>query len=190
MNAQTSSYMALLFVTSLVLLFWYSSNRDTDGTEETKPMDNTPDFFMSDFSIRDYTEQGKLKYSIKAAHLEHYPVDDTAKVQNPLITIYREENQAPWYAESKVGLVDGEGKVLTLTEQVRLYNDKDKNTQLHVSMEKLVINIEEELAYTDEKVVLNSAQGQLQAVGLEADLVSNRLQLKSQVKGFHEPLSF
>lgn len=185
-----SSYMALLFVTSLVLLFWYSTNKDVGVTDDEKQIDNSPDFFMSDFSIRDYTEEGELKYSINAAHLEHYPLDDTAKVQNPLITIYRKDSETPWYAKSKVGLVNGEGKVLTLTEQVRLFNDKDKNAQLHLSMEKLVINIDEELAYTDETVVLNSAQGQLQAVGLEADLVSNRLQLKSQVKGFHEPLSF
>ena len=187
MSSQTASYTALLFVTSLVLLFWYSSNQEGSKPDSADIGDDTPDFFITDFSIEDFNDQGKVRYSIEAEHLEHYPLSDTAKIRKPFITIYRTTSQMPWYAKADEGLVDNEGKILTLKNQVQLFNTKDHAGRLHLTTQKLIINIENELAYTDEKVTLVSPQGHLEAIGLEADLTSNRLQLKSRVKGKHEP---
>lgn len=136
-----------------------------------------PDYFLKNFTATTIDKKGKPAYQVKAQHLVHFPDDDSMKLQYPLFSFY-ENNVIIWTAQANEALVLQNNEKIFLNGQV-IFNQVslDKNTPpITLTAEQLTIEPEKNLAHTKTKVNLQRGSDVVQAIGMRADMIKNKIE--------------
>ncbi len=142
---------------------------------------------------RHYDQEGALSYEFLAGVLNHYRLDmstisegDFTSMEAPQLTLFAEGNT--WYITADKGKVTEFGAVLTLWENVRIWQPDLDNDNVELTTQKLEIRPRDKTVRTDQPVRISSGQGTLEAVGMTVNLNSETIHLLQRVRGYHEPI--
>ena len=153
-----------------------------------------PQFYMKDIKTREFDPQGKLHFQLETPLATHYQVDpegptlnDYTLIESPNMAFYDAEAMAPWLVSAETGRSEANGQLLRLLDNILIQQQTPTQGLIQITTSELLVRAREQFAETDKAVKMRSAKGQIDAIGMDADLAQSRLQLKSQVKAVYDP---
>jgi len=151
-----------------------------------------PQAFVLGSRSRVFDEQGHLRYLLVTDEVNHYQYHanrasdrDYTWVEKPDITLLDPE-KPPWYLSAERGRSNLREDSMTLIDQVRLWQEAERGL-VEMTSPEITLWPERQFAKTDKPVKMRAPGGEQEAVGLEANLDENRIQLLSQVRGTYAP---
>lgn len=179
----------------LVIFFFAFSLRqkaETQGPESEAG--SFPQFYMKQVETREFDAKGNLHYQLATPLVTHYQINpeapsdaDYTLITKPDMAFYDADANAPWLITAETGRSDTNGKVFRLIDNVLIKQQTPTQGLIQITTSELQVRASEQFAETDKAVKMRSAKGQIDAVGMDADLAQSRLQLKSQVKASYDP---
>ena len=173
---------------ALVLLM-----RPGERTDSSLPpgLAEEPDLYLENGIVTQYRADGSLDYRLAAERISQFeqprqPGDRLAVLVEPRLALYRED-APPWQVRAAEGTLrqapaaaGGEERV-ELRGDVRLVQSRadGQGNAREVRTEALNVYPARQHASTDQRVVLLAAVGRASAAGLEADLASGQMTLRS-----------
>ena len=150
-----------------------------------------PDLYLEDGIVTQYRADGSLDYRLAAERISQFeqprqPGDRLAVLVQPRLALYRED-APPWQVRAAAGtlrqapLASGSEERVELRGDVRLVQPRGdgERGEREVRTEALNVYPARQHASTDRPVVLLAAVGRASAAGLEADLGTGQLTLRS-----------
>jgi len=170
--------ISLLAIIMLGLVFWpddYApSNQENVSSSEF-------DYFMEDVVIHQFNSNGEPTNKLIAKRMEHSIEQSTSKLSNPKI-VYGKSDSGEWQISSEKGeLLDG--KIVKLINQVNIEDRLiNKQTETSITTKNLSIDLEKNIAFTENLVSIKNPHFQTKGTGMEINFDQEIIQLKSNVK--------
>ena len=181
---------ALLVLTGAFMLWEFSPEHLLRDPEPVRS--DFPQAFVIGSHSRVFDEQGHLRYILVTDEVNHYQYhanrasdQDYTWIEQPDITLLDPE-QPPWYLSAERGRSNPGEDSLTLLNQVRLWQEAERGL-MEMTTSEITLWPERQFAKTDKPVKMLAPRGNQDAIGLEADLGKNRIQLLSEVRGTYAP---
>ena len=176
--------LATIAVLAALLLgfLWYS---DT-GIAPQAAVENEiqrPDFFLINSHSLQFDQAGLPDTRMQSIRLEHVPADNSVSMQQPRIDTFRQGEQR-WTLTAKTGLISPAGDEVDLQQEVNI-DSSDKLTSL--TTQQLTVIPDKKQAQTDQPVTLRGTNGITEAIGLEADLLTETMVLPKRVNSRYQP---
>ena len=153
-----------------------------------------PQTFMRQVQTREFNAEGQLHFELTTPRVALYQVDiegpsesDYTLFDAPKMIFFNTQNGAPWRMSATNGRSESNNALIRLLGDVVIQQDSPTQGLIRITTDELRVRGREEFAETDKAVKMRSAKGQIDAVGMDADLAQSRLQLKSQVKAVYDP---
>ena len=142
-----------------------------------------PDIYLANFDLTTMNAAGRPRYYLLAKLMQHYADDDTSELTLPSLTVYRPE-AAPWRVRAGQAQVAAGGQSVLLQNDVRIRRlTTNKRDKLEIITSALRVEPANEYAETDKPVTIVTELGITRAIGMQADLKQQQLQLLAQVRG-------
>ena len=166
-------------VIMLVFLLSYSETGSppnfTPQTQQPLP----PSYYLVNARSKQFNPQGKLDSIATSESIQHDPRDNSAKLQQPFFTFYKQGRPA-WTLQAESAHIDERGQKIVFQQRV-VISSSDQQTQIKTP--QLVVFPDKKLAKTDQPVTLLNLNGFTRAIGLTADFHKNEIHLLNQVRG-------
>lgn len=183
--------MALILA---ICFFAFSLRQKPELTNHDTSTIRFPQFYMKDIKTREFGPQGELHFQLETPLATHYQVnpegptlDDYTLIERPNMAFHDAESNAPWLVSAETGRNEANGQLLRLLDNVLIQQQTPTQGLIQITTSELLVRAREQFAETDKAVKMRSAKGQIDAIGMDADLAQSRLQLKSQVKAVYDP---
>ena len=185
MRITRTGILVILLITAAVLTSWLNRSTPSTTVVADKPAPQA-DFFLENFQIHQYDENGKLSYELQGQRLDHYPNNDITEINVPNIAITTE--LSPWHIQAQTAVIKPEiedemlfiGKV-----DVRRPNTALASA-LSLQTEHLLLKPAAETLYSNQLVTLTGPGSKIIASQMQADLKQGQITLLD-VKGRYEP---
>ena len=183
----------LHYLTALLLIIllaiasgWVFESIEKNPILTKKKLRHNPDYFLKNFTATTMDKFGKPAYKVKAVHLEHFPDDDSIKMQQPFFTFY-EKNKKAWTVQANEAVALQKKDEIYLTGNVILKQISSvKNKQpIRLNAEQLTIEPKRDLAHTKSKIKLYKGQSTIQATGMRADMSKKRIEFLSKTRSHY-----
>lgn len=177
----------LLIVLLAVVSGWIFESIEKSPILTKEKVRHEPDYFLKNFTSTTMDDTGKPAYQVKADHLEHYPDDDSMKLQKPKFSFYK-DNVKTWTAEANEALVLNNNEKIKLKGNVTLKQIPDSNKNnvpMTLKAEQLTIEPERNIAHTKSKVKLSQGKSYIQAIGMRADINKNKIEFLSKTRSHY-----
>jgi lipopolysaccharide export system protein LptC len=185
----------ILAFTLVICFFAFSLRQKSDVVGYEYDSSGFPQFYMKQVETREFDAQGKLHYQLSTPQVTHYQVHpdgpsdgDYTLIERPDMGFYdADETAAPWLVTAETGRSETNGQLIRLLDNVLVQQQTPSQGLIQITTSELRVRAKEQFAETDKAVKMRSAKGQIDAIGMDADLAQSRLQLKSQVKAVYDP---
>lgn len=180
--------LVLLVVLAIALISrWLLTTVETPGTRASTTASHDPDYYMVNVKITVYQPNGKPAYHLDAAHMNHYPDDDTITMQN-LNLNSRDEKNLEWNATADKGTAYQNIEVLQLDGNVILKGQGTQPKQIMtIETNSLRIDFPHKRASTQSNVKIFGKNSTITAKGMELDMEAGHLTLSSDARGHYVP---
>ena len=176
----------LLIILLAIVSSWIFESIEKSPILKKEKIRHDPDYFLKNFTSTSMNHTGKPAYQIKAEYLEHYPDDDSMKLQKPLFSFY-ENNIKTWTAQANEAVILQKSQQIHLTGNVILNQIliSGKNSAIKLTAEQLTIEPKLNLAHTKSKIKLYKGSSYIQATGMRADMNKNRIEFLSRTRSHY-----
>lgn len=179
------SFLSLCIITSLI--WWLESVVSSSQNEALKQKSNRPDFYMKNFTLRDYTVSGELRYEARGSSLIRYPKDDSLEIEQLDMQAF-DRDKAPLNVRANNARISNHGDHILLTGAVDIQQDKrGDHDSLSIKTEKLFMDKAKDYLETNKAIAIQTSKHKIKGVGMQAWLEHKKYRLFSQVRGVHEP---
>ena len=181
-------FSLVLLVLLAALTYWLDRAVQGPTASREKLMLHDPDYLVDKLLATRMDVNGRVRDTLHAARMVHFPDDDSTELELPRFASYG--HGAPLSITSKHGLVTSNGGNLYFRGEVRAnrspYDDK---SELVVTTEYLHLLPDDDIAKTDQPVIIRDANMTIQAVGMELNNETRVLKLNATVKGVYHDAS-
>lgn len=185
----------LIALIMVICFFAFSIRQHNDTQPDDYDSVSFPQYYMKSVETREYDPQGKLRYQLKTPGVTHHqalPDAPSAKdytlFEQPEMHFYDvDPDNEPWHVTANAGRSETNGQLIRLLGNVVIQQQTNSNGLIRITTTELNLHTNTQFAQTDKAVNMRSAKGQMNALGMEADLAKSWLTLKSQVKAIYEP---
>ena len=177
----------LLIILLAVVSGWIFDSIEKSPILTKEKVRHDPDYFLKNFTSTTMDDTGKPAYQVKAHHLEHYPDDDSMKLQQPLFSFYKDKTKT-WTAQANEALVLNNSEIIHLKGEVvlrKVLNPAENNEPFFLTAEQLTIEPERNIAHTKSKIKLNKGTSYIQADGMRADMKNNKIEFLSNTRSHY-----
>ncbi|MFK5913269.1 MAG: LPS export ABC transporter periplasmic protein LptC [Woeseiaceae bacterium] len=176
-----TALLLIILLTIVVARIFKSIDESPTATKEKTH--HTPDYFLKNFTSTTMDETGKPSYKVKAAYLEHFPDNDSMKLEYPLFSFY-ENNIKTWTVKADEALLFNKDEVIKLKGNVLLnkINTKDPTQLLS---EQLTIELKLDRVHTKSKVEFRNGYNIIKAIGMKADIKNNKIEFLSNTRSHY-----
>ncbi len=180
----------------LILLLVVAALWDRSPNELIQPeVSRAPEFpqaYMVQMKTERFDAEGRLNYYLESDRAAHYQPDprratdrDYTLIEQPRVRLYPVDAE-PWLARANRGRSDASAdNVLLQGEVLALQQTEQGFTEITTS--ELWLQPDKEYAHTDKAVKMRAAQGITNAIGMQADLSAERIELLAQVRSLFHP---
>lgn len=184
MNPKRFKLFLSLSASLLILLAWGFMEPERIALYSESEHIGEADAYTTGVKIQQFDIEGRLTHSIQGQRIRHLPSTDHTLIDEPVITLYR-ENKAPISAQARLGDLEPNHDIFWLREGVVLYNQIDRRYRFETP--SLKITPAQQLAETDAEVAIYQPTGSTHALGMTANFTADTLQLHHAVRGRYEP---
>lgn len=189
MNERLTAWFPLLLLAALAALtFWLDRFVQPPASTRGAAVRHDPDYVVEGLAAARMAPNGRVKHTLSAEKMVHYPDDDSTHLQSPRFVSYAAA-QSPVTITASEALVSKEGENIYFHNNVRVTRAPYANkSELVVRTSFLHVIPDDNIARTDRAVTISDANTIVNAVGLELNSETRILKLLSRVKGtYHEP---
>ena len=184
----------------LLLALTFAAMRFNGTFEPAEPPSAAPErefphFYLSEVNVKQYSDQGALRYEMNSPEINHFGQlsDDNGQsvFTTPVFTFKDRPDATQWTVTAKQGLREQKGLWFSLQGDVKAVKPSDAQGNFELNTEELRLNTRDEYAETHKAVTMrnlkDNKKSETQAIGARADLKNDVVDLVSDVKGYHEP---
>lgn len=170
---------ATLVALLLLLAIATSNFIDTQsGSSSTDPATHTPDLYMINAAITQFSPIGQPQHDITAIRMNHYPLTNVTTLTAPDLNLYNQTGNAPWQIEATEGRMLP--KALLREQTVELWDDvlalqaRRDGEFISIRTESLRVLPDSDYAETQDRVIIDDTGSRTVAAGMQAFLSTNR----------------
>lgn len=179
----------------LVLCFFlFSLRQKEDPVGYEYDPSGFPQTYMKQVQTREFDVAGQLHFELTTPQVAHFQPDiegpspqDYTLIDAPKMVFYSTQDGTPWRLSATHGRSESNNELIRLLGDVVIQQNSPSQGLVRITTDELNVRAREQFAETDKAVKMRSAKGQIDALGMDADLAQSRLQLKSQVKAVYDP---
>jgi lipopolysaccharide export system protein LptC len=176
---------ALLAILAAVT-FWIDRLVQPATGPRPEARNQDPDYIVDGLSAVRMDSEGKVRHTLLADRMTHFPENDTTILLEPKFVTYA-EGQGPVTVTSRRARMSGNGENVFFEQQVRVVRAPHANQhELVLETNYLHVVPEENIARTDRPVTIRSPDAVVTASGLELNSETRVLKLHGRVKGTFE----
>lgn len=171
--------IALLVLTAVS--YWAGRDGDGTGAGPVAGLDPKLNYVLRDFELQFYDKDGQPTINLQAPVMRNDPELRLGTIENPVIRL----NQANivWNLTADSATVTADKEHIQLYGKVHLQRlEAGNGSQLDLDTRDVQIEVTPQTASTDQPVSMFDGYNQVNAIGLELDMISNTFKLKQQVK--------
>jgi lipopolysaccharide export system protein LptC len=190
-------YLPLLLMGLMAMTtYWLVRNTPVMGDAELEAAPrHVPDYFMRDFSVKVFGDDGKLKSEMVGAEGRHYPDTDTLEIDHPHIRILGAQGRVTT-ASAMRGLINADGSEAQLFEKAVVIREASTDTQgvvqarseLQSEFLHLFANTEQVRSHLP-VVLVRGAGDRFTAEAMDYDNLDRTMRLRGRVRGSLQPHS-
>jgi lipopolysaccharide export system protein LptC len=178
----SSLFPVVLLALLAALTYWLDQAAQLPVAVRDKPIVHDADFTADKLLATRMDLNGRVRDTLHAVKLMHFPDDDSTELVSPRFASYA--RGAPLTITSKQAQVSSNGGNLYFTGGVRATRAAlGSNNALVVTTEYLHVLPDDNIAKTDRHVTISDDAMTLEAVGMEMNGESRVLKLNAQVRG-------
>lgn len=189
---RVSVYLPLVLMGLMAMsTYWLVRNTPLSGgdTFEEVPR-HVPDYFMQDFSVRVFGQDGKLKSEMVGTEGRHYPDTDTLEVDDIRVRILNAEGRLTT-ATAKRGVINSDASEVQLFDRAIVVREAFKNkqdvllprTELRSEFLHFFANTERVRSHLPVVLLRGTEGDQFVADSLDYDNLARVIQLNGRVRG-------
>lgn len=179
---RSTSWLPLVLVGFLAALtFWLERVAQFGGEPSHAKERHDPDFYVEQFRVRRYDDDGSLLNTLVAEKMLHFPDDDTTKVIGPRLTY---EHRPQTEVTAKTAWLDKDGKHVRLDDDVRIVRaGENAAPDTVITTSVLYVTPDNEYARTDAPVTITQGQTVIRGGGATVDNKGRVSVLSGRVNG-------
>ncbi len=185
-----AAIVSLVLLTGLGLFTFYLSQvaeRDLRPRAADRPPSTEPDYFVERLSLLTMNEQGEPAFRLEASQLRHYPHDDTADFEAPVMVSLDPERPRVTITANRGRLLQG-GVEAHLSGDVVVTRAATANAAPMVAETPFAIVLpEQDIVRTDQPVSVLQGGNRLTGVGMELNNRTRQLRVDSSVRAVLQP---
>ena len=185
-NERFGGWFPLVLLAVLAALtFWLDHVVQPPAPRPQAPKDE-PDYIVDGLSAMRMDRSGRVKHTLQAQRMTHYPEEDLTVLVSPRFVAYG-EGHVPVTITSKHARMSGNGENVYFEDDVRVVRAPEgKLSELTLETSYLHVIPDENIAKTDKPVTIRDATAVVVASGLELNSETRVLELQGRVKGTFE----
>lgn len=183
MNERLSTWFPLLLLAALAALTYWLE-RAIQGPAATRDAltRHDPDYIVDKLLGTRMDIEGKIKNTLHAVRMVHYPDDDSTELESPRFMSYGQ--RSPLTITAKQGQVSSNGENVYFMNDVKVVRAPfGEKSELVVNTEYLHILPDDNIAKTDRPAVITDANMRVNTSGFELNSETRTLKMHSQVRG-------
>jgi lipopolysaccharide export system protein LptC len=176
----------ILLALLAALSFWLERIMQPPAIAGASTVKHDPDYIVEGLSAVRMDEQGRVKHTLLAQKMTHFPDDDVTVLVQPRLVTYS-EGRAPVSVTSRDAHMSGNGENVYFENDVRVVRAAVGN-QSALTLETPYLHVipDDNIAKTDRPVTIRNATAVVNASGLELNSETRVLKLQGRIKGiFH-----
>jgi lipopolysaccharide export system protein LptC len=188
MRFGSSQLFVIVLLASLAgLSFWLQRAVAPVEAVSDGKLRHDPDAMAENFLVRQFDENGHVKYRLTAPYMMHFPDDDSSELKSPTLIHYR-PNAAPLTLSGKNARVTSKGQSVFLWDDVKAVRAATPaRPEMVARMPDLTVEPEAGIAFTKSPVVITEDKSWVKGVGMHLDNNTSIFELQSQVTGLSYP---
>ena len=185
-------YLPLILMGLMAMgTYWLVRNSPVMGEiEQEAPPRHVPDYFMRDFSVKVFAEDGRLKSEMVGIEGRHYPDTDTLEVDQPRIRVLGTEGRVTT-AVAVRGLINADGSEAQLFDKAVVVREASINAQgvqtprseMHSDFLHLFANTEQVRSHMPVVLVRGAGDRFTSQEGMDYNNLDRLMQLTGRVRG-------
>ena len=180
----SSLFPLILLVLLAALTYWLDRAVQSPIAPREKVLRHDPDYTVDKLLATRMDESGRVRDTLHAARMVHYPDDDSTELERPRFMSFG--YGAPLSITSKRGEVSSNGGNIYFRGEVRATRAPYAgNSELIVTTEYLHMLPDDNIARTDQAVTIQDANMTIDAVGMELNHETRILKLNAAVRGVY-----
>jgi lipopolysaccharide export system protein LptC len=178
-------FVLLAFLAALT--FWLDRVVQFPVGPKASEVRHDPDYIVDGLSAVRMDTEGRVKHTLRAQKMTHFPDDDVTLLVAPRFVTYGED-RAPVTVTSREARMSGNGENVYFEEDVRVVREPLGNqSELVLETNYLHVIPDDNIAKTDRPVTIRNASGLVSASGLELNSETRVLKLQGRVKATFDP---
>lgn len=188
MNERYTGWLALVLLGLLAALtFWLERIAQPSAGPQSRTLRHDPDYIVDGLFATRLDQQGRVKHTLRASKMTHFPDDDLTLLVEPRLVTYS-EGRAPITVTSREASMSGNGENVYFERQVRVVRAPFGNQgELVLETQYLHAMPDDNIVKTDRPVTIYNASTIINASGLELNSETRFLELHGRVSGTFEP---
>jgi lipopolysaccharide export system protein LptC len=175
-----------VLLTLAALTFWLRYATELPEPSRDGKHRHDPDYIVTDATVRKLDVAGKLKYTLKAISILHFPDDDSTDIEQPNL-VYLNPPKPPVTVTAQRGRASRDGAQVDLYDDVRIHRAPTaKDEAMDVTMAQLTVLPDDEKAYTKSPVLITKGASRVTGIGMTADNRAQTYVLESQARAVLE----
>lgn len=175
--------LTLLIIVGIIFSYFYEPSLESlipqaEIADTTRPLN----FYLEDLETRTFNTEGVHTYTLNSIYAVQHVGEKQVILDKPIMHIAL--HMAPWTATAEKGISSDNQKKITLSDGVRL-SRTDGNA--NVRTEILVLDSQDEVAYTQSAVEILAYGSKTTADGVFVDLTKEVIHLKDNVNTYYVP---
>ncbi len=189
---RVSVYLPLVLMGLMAMsTYWLVRNTPFSGGDAFEEVPrHVPDYFMQDFSVRVFGQDGKLKSEMVGTEGRHYPDTDTLEVDDIRVRILNAEGRLTT-ATAKRGVINSDASEVQLFDRAIVVREAFKNkqdvllprTELRSEFLHFFANTERVRSHLPVLLLRGTEGDQFVADSLDYDNLARVIQLNGRVRG-------
>jgi lipopolysaccharide export system protein LptC len=189
-------YLPLLLMAVMAMsTYWLVRNTPVMNEQELEDVPrHVPDYFMRDFSVKVFGDDGKLKSEMIGIEGRHYPDTDTLEIDQPRIRILGAEGRVTTAVAAR-GLINADGSEAQLFDKAVVVREASVNAQgvalprseMQSDFLHLFANTEQVRSHLPVVLVRGSGDRFTAEDGMDYDNLERVMQLNGRVRGVLQP---
>jgi lipopolysaccharide export system protein LptC len=188
MRELLGAYLPLLLMALLALGTWWlvkNTPRPVAGGDGP-PLRHDPDYEMRDFAITRFGADGRPTVRIEGTHLRHFPDTDRIEIESARMQSNSPDGRVT-RAHAARALSNGDGSEWQLSGGARVVAQARSGPPLELDSEFLHVFVPTERIKTHLPVTVRQGNDEIRAGGIEADNLTQQLQLAPPVRASFSP---
>lgn len=172
----------------LAATYWLNKQVQPAASAPSANLRHDPDYIINNFTATSLDSQGKIRFTMSAQKMWHYPDDDSTHMEAPQL-VSMLAGRPPLRTSALRGTISSNGDEVFLYDDVLIVRPVyGTQSELKFSTNYLHVVPDQDLADSDHLVTVTNANTSMQAVGMELNNKARTIKLLSRVKSTYDPV--